>query len=142
MPEDFVTAMNFLVSDTVVSSLVAKLLETNPTTIETLSALLHLLLRKMNSEVEEYNSYQKERRENKPMELSDFILKFKLEAIFDQFQSILAMLTSDAYSKATEYSRHKFTEFLVEITKSDLLFQRNFDYDMILSTLLNEFSKK
>lgn len=57
MPEDFVVSMNYLVSDEVVNQFLSALHEGSQ--IETTSNILTLLLRKMNSEVDEYNSYQK-----------------------------------------------------------------------------------
>lgn len=66
-PEDFVRCLNYIVSEEAVNRLVDRYKEASPAAMENLSAMLGILMRKMNNEVEEFAQYQKERKESKPM---------------------------------------------------------------------------
>jgi hypothetical protein len=51
------------------------------------------------------------------MSAEDFILKFQLYPLSNRFGELIGVMRGDGYKSATEYSRHKLADLLVEVTK-------------------------
>jgi hypothetical protein len=73
----------------------------------------------------------------------DFILKFQLYPLPYRFGELVGTIRSDSYRQATEYSRYKLVDLLIEITKGTLLFESpNLNYEEIFEVLFSEFANR